>query len=634
MLTHGQPADVWLNMMRRHVDPLSIWRSIAGPAAGLFIPTTISADRSRIGPWFQVYVRASDLAPVNPRVACEELIERAGSMDLVGTLALINNYLATIDLTPDAHDSLLPFLSQVRQGQLRDHVGTHPIELPDFHVVFSRMGCLAAMTLLLLARDRWPTEVVTSADLVGELVLLTNDLLKEEHALDAPTGESILLEFLTNWDISNTADIALSMARGDRLIRDHLRGDSQRIVALRDAIGLETDNFDGCSLEEHQALTFTIYSVMSRAVAQQGASSLEESSVADSVFIAPERVAMFFDAHSQDAEAFSSELAGSVGSTSLEEVLRRPELLLDTRPMRRRPFLRRDPKTHLLLDLDCLVELSAGGLYWHFQRAVRPEYSSELPTLWGYVFHDYCRALLDHFYPNSSGMLHHELSYEGENDFIPIDAVLNLHSVVILFEFKASKLRTEDIRSRDSRRVDRDLVRKFVAAESALKGAGQLARDAEAIVRGRLRHIGHHPDAYVYPVLITEEPLIASVGVNERLNEKMQSLLSADSSHRIRPLTSMWIEELEFLLPYVTRNTPSWQYLLGSRFNGNSVRSLSVYQALWDMRRREKLPRYQNEYLMSRWEELFARVIPLVKTDGLSEQAHTSDTVSRGHTPK
>lgn len=231
-------------------DDFEIWRRIAGPQPGLFIPSTISPETVRIGPWFLLYTRASDLEPVaDPAARFGDLLRSGGCIDAVGTLALINNYLAISPSTPETHQKLAPFLSPAPLARLASVDQEHPVDPPNIRVIFNRIACLVAIKLLLLKQDEWPSSAAIGVEGVGEFALLTNNMLKKESATTtAPADDVLLFEFLSNWDISNRADVALSMARTDRMIRDHLRGSNSRIAALRDSLGIDADSFDGCSL--------------------------------------------------------------------------------------------------------------------------------------------------------------------------------------------------------------------------------------------------------------------------------------------------------------------------------------------------------------------------------------------------
>lgn len=611
-----------------HSDLFDLWRTMAGPQPGLYIPSSIRRAAAAAGSWFQVYLRRTDLDPaLTSGDAADALFQLTSKCDgeyAIGNFALINNYLLAAPTTAETHAPLERYLSEQRLARMREYDAQHPVGRPNFRVVFSRMGCLVAIKLLLAARRTWGKAGTLEATDVGEIALLINDILKKDGVVQSSMDEALLFEFVGNWDISNTADISQTMSRADRMVRDHIWSSNATISQLRQAAAVQFERFEGATLEEHQTLSFSLYAVMSDAVLERGASVVHEEDVQSSLRMEPTQVSAFFTAHSADVETFASAFAcADYSRERFDEVLRHDEVLLDMRMLRERPLLKLEVGRHLVLDLDYVIELSTAGLYWHFMAAAPSDTERQtLAKLWGYVFEEYCGVLVEQFYPAVAGLLHRDLAYGPRKKKVVVDAILNLGSSVVLFEFKASKLKTASIRSRDAALASAELEAKYVGDERRPRGVGQLARDAQALANGEISVPGLAPSFSIFPVLVTEERLMESFGVNRQLNRIFRSRLDEPSLRRVRPLTVMSVEELEFILPHFEAGVTSWPELLGSRFERDDVRPFSVYQTLWDLNREAGRTPIHNRYVVDRWEELFKRVEPFVVEGDRVEPRH------------
>jgi hypothetical protein len=592
----------------------ALWRKIAGPSPGLFIPSSIKAETITVGPWMLVHIKDSELrATNNPSAEYLARLRAIISIDAIGNLALINNYLLDAPNKKETHERLTYYLTPATLDAINKHAAEHPILAPNMLVVFHRIGCLTNIKLQLALWDQRAPDATIAVTDIGELALLTNDIIKKEPP-DDQGDPDLVLEFLANWDLTNTADIAHGMARTDRMLRDHLFGNNPKITTLRDRLGIDLQHLDGCTLAEHYALTFTIYAFMAPAVREHGACMVSIEHVKENLHIDPAKVDAFFNAHSKTPEEFQASITRELrDGETLDDAIKRDEFLMDTRVFRGAPFLRTDAQSCLLLDLGYLIELSTAGVYWHYWHQLGQGGQRDLSDVWGHVFESYCGALLEHYYPAMSGLLRRNVTYDLDGTAPEVDAIIDIGATVILFECKASKLKTEDIRSRQHDKVVKDITKKYVGNTGGPpKGVGQLVRDAQAIVRGNIKRPQPTIPVYVYPVLVSDEPLLQSLGVNRRLNEIFRAQLDDDCKPSVRPLTVMSIEELEMVLPQVTRRQPSWQYLLGSRFDGEHVRDTSVYQALWDQWNQHEIPRWRNEFVLRRWEALFEEMRPLL----------------------
>jgi hypothetical protein len=107
----------------------------------------------------------------------------------------------------------------------------------------------------------------------------------------------------------------------------------------------------------------------------------------------------------------------------------------------------------------------------------------------------------------------------------------------------------------------------------------------------------------MYPVCISDEPVVESFFFNTYSNEIFQQELPAGS--RIQPVTMMSINEFEEILPYVSDNSFSWSELLDSRFNGTEVGAFSVHQAIYDRLRTKGLQPRRNEAIRNTFDEVW-----------------------------
>ncbi len=131
----------------------------------------------------------------------------------------------------------------------------------------------------------------------------------------------------------------------------------------------------------------------------------------------------------------------------------------------------------------------------------------------------------------------------------------------------------------------------------------QLARNADAILRGHVPGV-EAPDV-VYPVLISEERSFESFEMNAYLNNIFATYRNEETTTRIRPLTTMSVDELEQVLPLVCDETLAWEELLDSRFDGSRVRTMSVHQALYNLHLNRNIPARPNTLLRDRFAALF-----------------------------
>ena len=62
--------------------------------------------------------------------------------------------------------------------------------------------------------------------------------------------------------------------------------------------------------------------------------------------------------------------------------------------------------------------------------------------------------------------------------------------------------------------------------------------------------------------------------MNAYLNDIFATYRNEETTARIKPLTTMSVDELEQVLPLVCDETLAWEKLLESRFDGSRVRTM------------------------------------------------------------
>ena len=88
------------------------------------------------------------------------------------------------------------------------------------------------------------------------------------------------------------------------------------------------------------------------------------------------------------------------------------------------------------------------------------------------------------------------------------------------------------------------------------------------------------------------------------MNEIFQKEISEDP--KIQPITVMSVNELEELLPYVSENAFSWTELLGSRFIGTELATVSVHQAIYDLCQSKGLPSRRNQAIRPKFDKVWS----------------------------
>jgi hypothetical protein len=106
----------------------------------------------------------------------------------------------------------------------------------------------------------------------------------------------------------------------------------------------------------------------------------------------------------------------------------------------------------------------------------------------------------------------------------------------------------------------------------------------------------------IYPIFVSDEPAIETTFMNAFFNEEFQKEDIDDP--KVKPLTIMTIDELEQLLSQVNDGDFTWEELLKSRFDRDSVLASSVGQTVYDMLAAKGLSSKQNWALKRKYDEV------------------------------
>lgn len=265
---------------------------------------------------------------------------------------------------------------------------------------------------------------------------------------------------------------------------------------------------------------------------------------------------------------------------------------------RQYPILRLNGTRAVILDIQFLVDLLTAGVYWSLFDRLPSEQRKTFKQLWGRLFELYAVGLLREFYPSASGILRADMRY-GDGQ---IDAFLDYADEVFVFEIKSSLL-TEAAKRTGSREVfEADVNRKFVRNEEGKpKAIIQLVNSCRAIMSDRV--VTAVKPRRIYPVLVSDEPVVEAFCFNQYLNEVFQRGLGSDTV--IQLLTVMSINEFEEALAYVSRGALGWGELFRARFVGSQVDPLSAHQTIYNLRQTRGFERCLNQVLLNRLDQVF-----------------------------
>jgi hypothetical protein len=557
------------------------------------------------GARIMVYRKYSEMGfqQIDLEQAYWDALREAQLIDGIGNLCFINASLSearTFD--PKVHREIA---AKFVVPQLIPRIFDEKLEFGAFPVVFSRIGCLQIVRQLMLFGGLQEPSSQWGPFYVGRLALLANDFLQIEPVLPAagPTNLDLLLILAPTWDIYNTRNLGHAMSRMFTLLTEIMPGDDPLVVTLFSRLGLSADKIqiDGIPLNEFVSIVFALFAY-GRSIDGPVRVQFRISEIFSQTDFPQELLIKMVDARARSVEQFRMLLGGGEEQTRekfADELKRKPFLTESLIWFRHFPLLRMDSDQVLILDLQFVLELLTSGVYWSIHDNLPDCKKGDFKELWGRMFELYIVALLRHFYPQASGMLSPDVEYTGGQ----IDALLDFGSSVIVMEIKSSLLTEPAKRSADKAAFVADFRRKFVENEKGKpKAIKQLASACRAILTREVKTANVNAIPVIYPVFVSDEPIVEAAFSNAYFNEEFQK--EGIDDLRVKPLTVMSTDELEQILPHVADNDFTWEELLQIRFNEFGVYPFSVGQAIYDLLRSKSLASKQNPALKEKGDEV------------------------------
>jgi hypothetical protein len=575
---------------------------------GLLLPVIQKGEPSpSVGPKVMVYRLHSELGldPEEPELAYWDALGRADVTDAIVQMSLINGNLSEARATNlQIH---LDLAGRFVEPEIQALITIKKLEEGAASVIFNRIGCLLAVRHLMLfggfnSQD-W------NAYKVGRLALLANDFVQNIPTPPTPIPSSldILLIVAPTWDINNPANLGHAMSRMLTILTEILPRSDPTVAKLVSRLGITPNEIeiDGLPLYKFASVVFGLFAY-ARSRQAEVRVLFNPNEIFQQTGLLQGVLNNLLDARALTLDEFRSILSKGTAvsqATFLEELRGRPFLIDSLNIFRKYPLLRLDSERILVLDVQFVVELLTSGVYWSIHDALPSKKRQTFKELWGRMFELFTVDLLAKFYPPLSCMLTPDVNHSKGQ----IDALIDFGDYVLVFEIKSSLLTEPAKRSADKESLRSDIHRKFVENELGNpKAIKQLSAACLATLTGEVKTAKKGDAPIVYPILVSDEPVIEATFMNAFLNEEFQKEGIGDA--RVKPLTVMSLRELENTLPYVAGNDFSWNELLDSRFNEFGVYPNSVGQAVYALIVTKRVKVKQNLTLKRKYDEFGERM--------------------------
>lgn len=530
-----------------------------------------------------------------PKQFHEQVLRCASEMGL-NVFATINNRFITDRLSVTAHQLLeLEFLpestrtklARIRTRRLRDE--------PDF-ILFTRVGALIALKGMLAVG-------VTGAftrTAVGACALHANDYAESDDTSPLSSGIlSVATEFAPVRDLQNPPEAGPLFRRFSYICQKLLAQHDEMRRLFREELRCEIEElrFSGLPFEKYFSILFGIYAVTLAGSEQKQypTSILDLHDLAEKAHVDEEDLVSFVRERSMTAVE-ARDLIGPIGTVEdFAKVVIDSQWATDFRVFRNRPLFELSDGRFMVLDLQFLHESASRGLYWSLFNRLSEAGKRTFAEAWGDLFETYVLSLLQHYLPS--------LRMNEEMGGREVDGVLELHGATFLIEVKSGFLPEGAKGSRDQSTFAQAVERKFVKNEKGKpKGVGQLAATMESI------RVGSGPlhDQPIYPILIGEDPVLASFAMNTYLDD---IFIKATPHRRAGDrLTVMLIDEVEHILPYVSHGDIHLNELLDDRIEGGKMSPEHVASTFDTLATNRRLKMRGETFLSKQGDELTALV--------------------------
>jgi len=584
----------------------NIFMTIAGE--GLLVPMTFpQRSGPRPGPKFMVYRKLSEV--VKPPDDVEQLywdtLQNADQVNCIGEFCYVNaNISEARPFAPQAHrDIAAPFVIP----EFLPNIFDVQLDGGGIPVLFSRTGCLQTIRHLILYGRPGIVGSQGNPYFVGRLALLSNEFLQIEPVFPStgPSTLDLLLLFAPAWDVYNSRTLGHAMSRMYILLTDILPGNDLVVVNKLAKLGMSADQIevDGLPLNEFVSMVFGIFA-FAGAVEGPARVTFRISEIFAPTGVSQSSFMKLIEARARTIAQFKDMLANGeqpTRETFAQELKRKAFLIGSLNSFRKYPLLRLDDDRVLILDVQFVVELLTLGVYWSIHDGLQGKKREDFKELWGRMYELYIVWLLRQFYPPASNLLFPDIQHSGGQ----IDALLDFGSFVVVMEIKSSLLTEPAKRSADKATFVADFRRKFVENEKGSpKAIKQLAAACRALLAGEIEELSYKKTApVIYPVFISDEPIVETTFANAYFNEVFQQEAAIDDE-RVKSLTVISTDEIEQLLAHVPDNDFGWDDLLQARFNEFGVGPNSVGQTIYDILLSKGLRSKQNPALKPKSDEL------------------------------
>jgi len=593
-----------------------IWRKMQGKTHGLYIPVSHRRRVEKLGPRLAVFKSYSEIFEETD--SAERYWETLNEIPLapaLSTLSAVNLILALVAIDYESHAALNHTF--VREEYLRKLAGLGDEGLqPDIQVVFSRAGILANLKALMAVSSEAATTQPLDLHLIGDLTLLGNDFVGGSYLKGEPESVDnihLLIEFVATWELDNQRNVAYALTRVVRMIKTYLPGDDPEVVKLRKAIGLDPSaiTYDGLDIDDYIAIIFGIYTHgqslnLAKVFDNPGEVIIDPKTFVSKTNFPQEKFEHFLKERSLSLEAFRERITTGKewDKETFLTTIKSDQFATNTLAFKTYPLLQWSEDKTLIIDIQYVSELLIYGLYWRIVDSLERTKAGNFISLWGRLLELYLFDMFRYFYPEASQILRVDVEYAGGQ----IDALLDLGTEVIIFEFKASLLKDEIKNKRNIPLFEEEVKLKFIENQKgAPKALRQLANAASAIRNGTVKTTVT-PER-IYPVFVGYEPVLESFFMNSYLHEKFRTFIPENENDVIvKPLTVMSVDELENLLPHIEAGAITWPEILNERFDRDRVRATSVHQALYDRSQQKGVTHASNRYLLEGFDAIFADI--------------------------
>jgi predicted RecB family endonuclease len=467
-------------------------------------------------------------------------------------------------------------------------------------IVFTRTG--AHLNLKLLLGVLRPA-LIFKATAVGACSLHANDFVESEDSTPLRSGLlPVVTEFAATWEIQNPRELAPLLRRTYYMYDRLLRNDPAIVALVESELGVAVADvqFAGLRFASYFPLLFGLYTVARDAVEKQITSIIDGNDVAAKAQVAPVEFVTFAASKARTLEEALQEFGPIESVEAFRERVEDIAWVSDALPFRKKPLLILPDGRYMVLDMQFLFENASAGLFWNFMdQFSSPNARHRFSGYWGGIFERYVQQLIENYHPEQYT---NNASFDGGE----IDVVVDLSSEALAIEVKSGFIAQEIKGARSQPLLAAELKKKYVADQDGkAKGVRQLAAATLALREQRVHKVTTKFER-IYPILVVEDPVMQTIGMNAYLNELFEA--EVERGGDIAPLTILLVDELEEILPHIEAGDFSWPDLLDERVIGNKVVAPPMHTTFLKLANARNLKVRADRFLESFGDELIAMI--------------------------